>query len=136
MLRSALATIATMAATLAAPAAHAGVQWSIGINLPAPAVVVSGGGGYYVQPAPVYVAPAPEPRYVPAPQYLPAPVYEAPRAYAPVVYTPPQLVYEAPYPAWRGGDRERWERHRAMEHARWEREHREHRQHHDDERRW
>lgn len=131
MLRAALATVATVAATLAAPAAHAGVQWSIGINVPA--VVVSS-GGYYVQPAPVYVAPEPV-RYIPAPQYLPAPVYDAPQAYAPVVYGQPQVLYEG-YPAWRGGDRERWEQHRAMERARWGREHHVHRQHRDDERRW
>ena len=131
MLRTVLATLATAAAALAAPAAHAGgVQWSIGINVPG--VVVS--NGYYVQPAPVYLAPAPQVRYVPAPQYLPEPVYDAPQAYGQVVYARPQVVYSA-YPEWRGGDRERWERQRAWERARWEREHREHR-HHDDERRW
>ncbi|HEX7383077.1 MAG TPA: hypothetical protein VF291_02110 [Burkholderiaceae bacterium] len=74
-----LAVVAALG--LAAAAAQAHVQWSIGIDAPlAPGValgtVVSNGPLYaapvYVQPAPVVYAPAPV-------VYAPAPVYVAPR---------------------------------------------------------
>lgn len=125
MLRNVLATTTLTLAALAAPAAHAGVQWSIGIHVPAPVAVVS--GGYVVQPAPVYVAPPPV-RQLPAPVYTPAPVYEAPVAYAPAP------VYSA-YPAWRVSPRERWERAEWERRMRREREWRHH-HHRDGDRRW
>ena len=57
---------ATVASLFTATAAQAGgVHWSVGINLPPVATVVSGGPAYY--PAPYYGAPA-----------YPAPVYGAP----------------------------------------------------------
>lgn len=88
----------TAGALLAAGAAHAGnVQWSIGINLPPVATVIS--SPPLPIPAPVIYAPepviyAPPPViYRPAPRviYAPAPVVYAP---APVVYRPVPVVYE------------------------------------------
>jgi hypothetical protein len=79
-----LAAAAAAAALLTATAANAGgVHWSVGINLPPVATVVSSGPAHY--PAPAYVAPAyyPEPVYYPEPAYYPTPVYYAPRVYAP-----------------------------------------------------
>ena len=88
MKRSLILGLAAGAALLAAGAAHAGnVQWSIGINLPPVATVISSGPAYY--PEPVYYQ---EPRY-----YAPPPVvYRAP----PVVYSPP-VVYRPPVVVYR-----------------------------------
>lgn len=75
--------------TAATIPAHAGIHFSIGIGLPAPARVI-------VAPAPVYV-PAPAPVVVaPAPFYAPPPavVYAPPR----VVYGPPPAMVVAPAP--------------------------------------
>ena len=95
---------AAVATLLVATAANAGgVHWSVGINLPPVATVVSSGPAYYPAPhyrAPVYVAPAyyPEPVYYPGPTYYPAPVVYAPRAYA-----PRPRVWVAPVRAHSGG---------------------------------
>jgi len=68
-----LAAAAAAAALLTATAANAGgVHWSVGINLPPVATVVSSGPAYY--PAPAYYGP---------------PVYYAPR----VVYAAPPRAY-------------------------------------------
>lgn len=119
-------------ALLGATAAHAGTHWSVGINMPVPGVVVTNGGYYVAEPAPVYYAPAPTVRYAPVP------VYDAPPAYVPpqVVYTNEQPVYEVPYRAepyraWYGDRYSHWERHREFERARWE-----HARHEHEERHW
>jgi hypothetical protein len=76
--------LSTAALVSAAGAAQAGnVHWSVGINLPPVATVISSGPVY----GPVY-----GPAYVPAPVYAPAPVYVPP----PVVYRPAPVVYPAP----------------------------------------
>ena len=87
--------IAAVAGVLVAGAAQAGsnIQWSIGINAPPVATVISNGYGYgygdgYHAPAPVYA-------YPPAVVYSPAP-----RA-----YYPPQVVYERPVPIYYHGQR-------------------------------
>lgn len=130
LLRTFLATVAAGTALFGATAAHAGTHWSVGINLPVPALVVSN-GGYYAEPAPVYYAPVP--RYV-----APEPYYETPRVYAPprVVYSPPEVVYRDAYRGWAGDRDSRWERRRDFERARWEHERREHRRGDDDGHRW
>ncbi|MEO7007780.1 MAG: hypothetical protein ABI156_01405 [Caldimonas sp.] len=46
---AAIAAIAASAAMLGATAAHAGTHWSVGLNVPVAGIVVSNGGGYYVQ---------------------------------------------------------------------------------------
>ena len=138
MLRPVIAAIATSAAMLGATSAHAGTHWSVGINVPVAGIVVSNGGGYYVQePAPVYYVPAPEVRYAPVPRYVaPEPYYEDPRACAPsVVRSAPEVVYDMPDRGWRGDRQSRWEQRQEFQHARWERERHEHWQHerdHDD----
>lgn len=78
MNKSLVFALAAAGTLLAAGAAHAGVQWSVGINVPG--VVIEGGPLLYSEPAPVYYrAPtpvyAPVPVYAPAPAYVPAPVY-------------------------------------------------------------
>jgi hypothetical protein len=76
------------AALLGAGAAHAGnVQWSIGINLPPVATVITG-GPVYLPPPPVVYAPPPV-VYTPPPRvvYAPAPV---------VVHPVPRVVYSQP----------------------------------------
>jgi hypothetical protein len=96
-----LALVAT-ATLLCAGAARAGnVQWSIGVNLPPVATVISNG--------PVW---APAPVYYPAPvTYAPPVVYEAPAVVYPVYGTRRPIVYapryvERPYYRhdWRGHD--------------------------------
>lgn len=79
MIKSAVLALVTAAGALGATSAHAGVHWSVGINLPVPVV------GAVVAPAPVYGA-----GYYgyPAPVYAPAPV---------AVYAPPVAVYGAGY---------------------------------------
>ena len=121
-------------ALLGATAAHAGVHWSVGINLPVPGVAVNNGDYYVSEPAPVYYAPAPTVRYAP----VPVPVYDAPPAYVPpqVVYSNEQPVYEVPYRAqpyraWDGDRYSHWEQHREFERARWK-----HARHEREEHRW
>lgn len=77
--------LAAAALGLSATAAQAGgnVQWSIGVNLPPVATVISNGpvyhpGAYYA-PAPVYYAPPPV-YYAPPVVYRPAPRYYGPPA--------------------------------------------------------
>ncbi len=90
MIKSVVLAFASSAALLGAPAAHAGVHWSVGVNLPVPVVgaVVSNGPmynaygpvdyGYAYGAAPVYAPP----RVVVAPSYgygyRPRPVYYRP----------------------------------------------------------
>ena len=94
--------LATGVLALSAGAAHAGgVNWSIGINLPPVATVISNGPAYY--PAPVY-APAPV-YYEPPVVYRPVPRYYAP---PPVVYRPVPRYYAPPAVVYRGG----WDGHR------------------------
>lgn len=112
MRTSLVAPLATAAALLAAGAAHAGTQVSIGIHVPLPGVVVSG-GGYYPAPAPVIYAPPP-PVYVPAPRRAVREVYYAPPP-------PPQVVYVPAYGS-------RWDDRRGPG---WERHHDRHDHHHD-----
>ncbi len=90
MKRSIVLALAASAAVLFAGTAQAGgVHWSIGINLPPIATVVSNAPGYYGEPAAVYY-PAPAAVYAPAP----AVIYRS----APPVYVPPVVVYRAPPP--------------------------------------
>ena len=96
--------IAAVAGVLAAGAAQAGsnIQWSIGINAPPVATVISNGGYGYYAPAPVYAYP-PEVVYSPAPRaYYPPEVVYSP---APRAYYPPQVVYERPVPIYFHGQR-------------------------------
>ena len=96
--------IAAVAGVLAAGAAQAGsnIQWSIGINAPPVATVISNGGYGYYAPAPVYAYP-PEVVYSPAPRaYYPPEVVYSP---APRAYYPPQVVYERPVPIYYHGQR-------------------------------
>ena len=108
-------------ALLGATAAHAGTHWSVGINVPVAGVVVTNGGYYVSEPAPVYYAPVPTVRYAPVPIYDAQPAYVTPQ----VVYSNEQPVYQAPYRAepfrsWDGDRDSRWEGRRAFERARWE----------------
>ena len=125
MKRSLVLAVAAAATLLTATAANASrVSWSIGINLPQVATVVSGGPAYYV-PSPGYYAPGssyysersssyyPEPSssYYSEPSYgysepsydYAPPVYSAPTYYRPHVYAP--CVWVAPRPVWYGHDR-------------------------------
>ena len=89
MKRSLVLAAAAVAALLTATAANAGgVHWSVGINLPPVATVVSSGPAYY--PAPYYAPRSTaRPPTTPSrsttrrPTYYPAPVVYAPRVYAP-----------------------------------------------------
>jgi hypothetical protein len=75
MKRPLIIALAAAGTLLCAGAAHAGnVQWSIGVNLPPVATVISNG-----------------PVWAPAPVYYPAPVAYAP----PIVYEAPTVVYPA-----------------------------------------
>ena len=109
MKRPVILALAASATLLCAGAAHAGnVHWSVGVNLPPVATVISNG--------PVWGAPV----YYPAPvTYAPPLVYEAPVVYPsyrvprPIVYAP--RVIERPYYGyradWRGvppGHDRRW----------------------------
>lgn len=121
MFRSLSMIFVASAALMGAAAAHAGTHWSVGINLAVPGVVVTNGGYYVPEPAPVYYAPAPVVRYAPVPVYAAPPAYVAPQ----VVYSNVQPIYEVPYRAepYRAWDADRyshWERHRGFERARWE----------------
>ena len=95
----------------AAPAAFAGVDFSIGFYEPAPVYATPAPVYEYAPPAPVYEYAAPAPVYT-APVYVaPAPVYVAPR--------PPVVYYRSWNPGWR---HEYWERREHFEHARhWDR---------------
>lgn len=129
MFRPLIAVIATGAALLCATAVHAGgTHWSVGINVPVGGVVVSNGGYYVQEPAPVYY-PVPA-RYAPRSYYeAPATYYEVPRAVyvpPPVVYAEPEPVYAVPYVGWRGGNEHHWEHRHDFEQARWERARHEH----------
>jgi len=82
MIRLAAPAVLALGTALGAQAAHAGgVQWSIGINLPAPGVVI--------YPVAQVVAYGPAPVYVqPQPVYMqPQPVYQPPQQ---VVYVQPE----------------------------------------------
>ena len=113
MLRPILAALVTGAALLGASAAHAGTQWSIGINLPPAGLVVSDGGRYY-EPAPVYYAPPPV-VYAPAPRYVHRDVYYAPA---------PRVIYETSYRdrRWHGRDDRRDGRDHGRHEHRWDRD--------------
>ena len=81
---------------LGAGAARASdVHWSIGVNLPPVATVISSGPSYFPAPPVVY---APGVGYAPPVVYqepvyeAPTVVYREPRAY----YRPPTVVYRAP----------------------------------------
>ena len=114
MLRSILAATLAAAALMGSGAAQAGTHWSIGINLPLPAVIVADSPRYVVQePAPVYYAAPPVVYAPPPPRYIERDVYYAP---------PPQVIYE---PAYRERRWDRREDHWHREHERHERyEHR------------
>ena len=95
MNKSIVLALAAAGTLLTAGAAHAAnVSRSVGINLPVPGLVITGGPVYqqpgrYYQSAPVY---APEPVY-----YAPESVYYAPES----VYYAPEPVYYPRYPQWR-----------------------------------
>ena len=96
--------LAAAALALSAGAAHAGgVNWSIGINLPPVATVISNGPAYY--PGPVY-APAPV-YYEPPVVYRPVPRYYAP---PPVIYRPVPRYHGPPAVVYRGWDGHRGHR--------------------------
>lgn len=99
----ALATLG-LAGLAATGAAHAGVSWHIGINLPGPAVVYDAPPVVYSPPPPVVYQPPPV-VYAPPP-----PVVYRP---APIVYQPAPVYYGAPRGDWHGG---RWQEHRHHHH--------------------
>lgn len=112
-----LAFVLAAACALGAGAAHAGqVHWSIGINAPPVATVISNGPGYGSVYGPAY-----GPAYGYGPSYYAPPVVYAPPRYrhrhhhhyrAPVVVVPPPVFYgpapvvhggwRHPHPQWRG----------------------------------
>ncbi len=107
--------LAMFALALASGFAHAGgVNWSIGINLPPVATVISNGPVYVDGP---YYAAAPSPYYAAAPYYAPPPVYRP----APIYYAPPPVVVYRQQPRYAGPPvrfvEERWVPHR---HRHWE----------------
>ena len=115
MNKSIVVALLAGAATLASVPAHAAhVSWSVGVNLPVPAVVVSAPVPVYA-PAPVY---APEPVYYQRqPVYAPEPVYyQRP----PVYVRPVPVMYPRYYsPAWHHEHyREEYRDHH--DHGRWE----------------
>lgn len=79
-----ITVIVPVSALMAASSAAAGVSWSFGISVPAPAVLA---------PAPIYYEPAPA-YVVPAPSYYPPPVLLRP--VPPVYYRPVAPAYQAP----------------------------------------
>ncbi|MEO7335471.1 MAG: hypothetical protein ABIV63_02730 [Caldimonas sp.] len=131
MKRPLILALVASATLLCAGAASAGnVQWSLGINLPPVATVVSNGPVYWpAQPA-VYAAPV---------VYAPRAYYDEPA----VVFEPPRVVYRAPLAVVREG--RGWQRPVVVDHRDWrgvpEREgrwvplgHRDERRRHHDER--
>ncbi len=102
MNKSLILALAAAGTLLSAGAAQASnVQWSVGINLPVPNLVITG-GPVYQQPLRSYRA---EPVYAPEPvYYAPEPMYYAPEPvyYAPEpVYYAPEPVYYPRQPRWR-----------------------------------
>ena len=99
MKRHWIAAAAAGVLALSAGVARAGnVYWSIGIQAPPVATVISNAPAYHYQSAPVYVAP--QPVYVaPQPVYVAPPpvVYRSAPAvvYQPQVVYPPQVVYRS-----------------------------------------
>ena len=88
MNKSLIFALAAAGTLVSAGAAHAGnVQWSVGINLPVPNIVLPL-PGLVVTGGPVYQEPSY--RYRAEPVYAPAPVYYAPEA-----------VYYPGHPQWR-----------------------------------
>ena len=86
MKRPLVVLCAAAATVFAASAAQAGgVSWSVGVNVPPVATVVSGGPAWY--PAPV--------RYAPPVVYASAPIYAEPYL---GVYDAPYGVYAPVYP--------------------------------------
>lgn len=118
MKRSLVLAAAAAATLLTATAANAhGVNWSIGINVPPVATVVSSGPAYYT-PSSSYYYSAPSYGYDVQPSYYAPPVYTAPRYYEPeVVYAPRPRYWVAPRPVWYGGH-DRWHHE-----GRWDRDH-------------
>ena len=119
------AALAAVAALCAGSAQAGGVNWSVSVNLPPVATVVSNGHGYHAQP--VYYEPAPV-YYEPVPVYVrPRPVYVQP---APVYYQPRPVVVYRPGVDVVGGRfavRHHWhhrDRHDRHEERRHRREHR------------
>jgi hypothetical protein len=93
---------------LGAGAAQASdVHWSIGVNLPPVATVISGGPAYFPAPPVVYAPPI---RYAPPVVYEepvyqgPTVVYREPRPY----YRAPTVVYRSERPYWDGRGRGDW----------------------------
>lgn len=135
MIKSFVLAVVTAFGALAATSAHAGVHWSIGINVPVVGAVVSGGPAYgpgyyepgYAEPdyaAPVYYDPGYARAYAPPPVYVPAP---RARYYPPqVIYRPVPVAYPRYYtnepPRWRHDNgRARWEeRYRDERDDRWD----------------
>jgi hypothetical protein len=94
MIKSLVIALATGAAALGASSAQAHVYWSVGVNVPVPAVY----------------APAYAPGYVSAPVVVSAPVgvypaysyYRRPYAYGPAFYPRYAPVYRPGYGYWGG----------------------------------
>lgn len=108
-----IASVAALAGAFGVAGAQAGnVYWSIGINAPPAATVISNAPVYvpaptYHVPAPVYYQPAPV-YYQPAPTYVQPPVIYRP---APV-YVPPAVVYRpTPVVVYGGGHGHHWKGH-------------------------
>lgn len=131
MNKSIILALAAAGTLLSAGAARASdVQWSVGINLPVPGIVI-GGAPYYREPARVY---APAPVYAPATvYYAPEPVYYPRHPQWRHHYRPAPAVVEVPryrhdwqpvvYPRYRDGrreDRREW-RHEERRDDRYER---------------
>lgn len=106
IIKQVLGLAAGMLALAAVPAAHAHVNWVVGVNLPVVSVGVAPPQRVvYAPTAPVsrYVLPAPA--YVPQavmtypPAVLPPVVYQPP-VYPPVVYAPPPVYRPWGHGAW------------------------------------
>jgi hypothetical protein len=141
MNKSLILALAAAGTMLGAGAAHAGnVQWSVGINLPVPGIVlplpplprlVVTGGPVYQQPSYGYRA---EPVYAPAPVYYqPEPVYYAPEpVYYPNRpqwrhhYRPAPVVVEVPryQPGWQAVTYPRYRDERREDRREWRHEER------------
>ena len=96
MNKSIILALAAAGTLLTAGAARAAdVQWSVGINLPVPRIVLPLPPGLVITGAPQYREPARV--YAPVPAYAPAPVYYQPEP----VYVEPAPVYYPGHPQWR-----------------------------------
>lgn len=118
MIKSFVLATVTLVGALSGASAHAGVHWSVGINVPVVGAVVSGGPGYgYGYDEPSYYEPGYyEPSY--APVYAPPPVY---RVRPQVGYYPPQVIYRpvpVAYPRYYTNQPPRWKH--GHGHGRWE----------------